>query len=59
MVAVSQASRAERGGREVSILPCKGRWLAAGQTEGCHAIDRVTPLHHRFAAVPLPLQGRI
>ncbi|ASY43330.1 hypothetical protein CA262_11130 [Sphingobium sp. GW456-12-10-14-TSB1] len=45
--------------REETILPLQGRWLAGGQTEGCGAIDRATPLHHRYAAVPLPLQGRI
>ena len=28
------------------ILPWQGRWLAAGQTEGCHALNRETPLHH-------------
>ncbi|MBG6118345.1 hypothetical protein FB595_106129 [Sphingobium sp. AEW010] len=39
------------------ILPCKGRWLAAGQTEGYHPIDSTTPLHH--FVVPLPFQGRI
>ncbi len=41
------------------ILPCKGRWQAAGLTEGYGAFDSGTPLHHRYAAVPLPLQGRI
>ncbi|AYO77450.1 hypothetical protein EBF16_11530 [Sphingobium yanoikuyae] len=43
-------------GRFQTILPCKGRWLAAGQTEGCRPLDRATPLHH--FVVPLPLQGR-
>ncbi len=32
------------------ILPLQGRWLAAGQTEGCLPLDRV---------IPLPFQGRI
>ena len=45
-------------GRFQTILPCKGRWLAAGQTEGGgRPLDRATPLHH--FVVPLPLQGRI
>jgi hypothetical protein len=50
----------KRGGKWTGgffILPLQGRWLAAGQTEGCPAIVRVTPLHH--FVVPLPLQGRI
>ena len=38
------------------ILPCKGRWMAVGQTEGYLPLDRATPLHH--FVVPLPLQGR-
>ena len=41
------------------ILPWQGRWQGEALTEGCPAIDRVTPLHHRDAMVPLPLQGRI
>jgi len=40
------------------IPPLQGRWLAGGQTEGCRALDRAIPLHHRYAAVPLHLQGR-
>ncbi|PZU67535.1 MAG: hypothetical protein DI540_10590 [Sphingobium sp.] len=44
-------------GRFQIILPCKGRWLAEGQTEGYLPLDRATPLHH--FVVPLPLQGRI
>ncbi|ATI78715.1 hypothetical protein A6768_01050 [Sphingobium yanoikuyae] len=44
-------------GRFQTILPCKGRWLAEGQTEGYPPLDSVTPLHH--FVVPLPLQGRI
>ncbi len=43
-------------GRFQTILPCKGRWLAVGQTEGCRPLDRASPLHH--FVVPLPLQGR-
>ena len=43
----------------LKILPLQGRWLAAGQTEGCRPLDNGTPLHHRFAMVLLPLQGRI
>ncbi|RSU80347.1 hypothetical protein BRX37_01550 [Sphingomonas sp. S-NIH.Pt3_0716] len=43
-------------GRFQTMLPCKGRWLAAGQTEGYPPLDSVTPLHH--FVVPLPLQGR-
>jgi hypothetical protein len=43
-------------GRFQTILPCKGRWLAEGQTEGYPPLDSVTPLHH--FVVPLPLQGR-
>ncbi|QCB37752.1 hypothetical protein E5554_07850 [Sphingobium sp. PAMC28499] len=44
-------------GRFPTILPCKGRWLAEGQTEGYLPLDRAAPLHH--FVVPLPLQGRI
>ncbi|RSU80074.1 hypothetical protein BRX37_00070 [Sphingomonas sp. S-NIH.Pt3_0716] len=43
-------------GRLQTFLPCKGRWLAEGQTEGYPPLDSVTPLHH--FVVPLPLQGR-
>ncbi len=32
--------------RDYIILPLQGRWLAAGQTEGCAPLDRETPLHH-------------
>lgn len=38
------------------ILPLQGRWLANGQTEGCHPIETATPLRHRLALTP-PLQG--
>ncbi|MBG6119210.1 hypothetical protein FB595_11618 [Sphingobium sp. AEW010] len=41
------------------ILPLQGRWLAGGQSEGCRALDRAIPLHHRYAAVPLRLPGKI
>ena len=41
------------------ILPFEGRWQRAALTEGYCPLDGVIPLHHRFAAVPLPLQGRI
>ncbi|PZU67166.1 MAG: hypothetical protein DI540_11270 [Sphingobium sp.] len=43
-------------GRFQTILPCKGRWLAEGQTEGYPPLDSVKPLHH--FVVPLPLKGR-
>ena len=48
-----------------TILPCKGRWMAEGQTEGCPPLDRTTPLHHfvvpfgRVACLCRTLQGRI
>ncbi|QCB37119.1 hypothetical protein E5554_04270 [Sphingobium sp. PAMC28499] len=48
--------RASANGRFQTILPCKGRWLAEGQTKGYPPLDSVTPLHH--FVVPLPLQGR-
>ena len=50
--------RASASPREAKILSCKGRWQSAGLTEGCPATGRASPLHHSFAAVPLPLQGR-
>ncbi|OHC91473.1 MAG: hypothetical protein A2095_14300 [Sphingomonadales bacterium GWF1_63_6] len=28
------------------ILPWQGRWQGEALTEGCPALDRVTPLHH-------------
>jgi hypothetical protein len=44
------------------ILPGTGRWQRAALTEG--AIGQAqcapaSPLHHRFAAVRLPVPGRI
>ncbi len=50
------AQRVSASGRFQTILPCKGRWLAEGQTEGYPPLDGVTPLHH--FVIPLPLQGR-
>jgi hypothetical protein len=41
------------------ILPYKGRWQCEALTEGYRPHNRASPLHHRYAAVPLPLQGRI
>jgi len=32
---------------------------ARSATEGYPSLDSAIPLHHRFAMVPLPLQGRI
>ena len=55
-----RAVRAYRCRSEVGkngILPWQGKWQGVALTEGCRAIDKVTPLHH--FVVPLPLQGRI
>ena len=42
------------------ILPCKGRWLRAAQTEGCHpSASFNTPPPPAARAVPLPHWGRI
>lgn len=46
-------------GRKTLILPWQGRWLAKGQTEGCPAIVRVTPLRPALRARHLPFQGRM
>ena len=46
-------------GRKTLILPWQGRWLAEGQTEGCPAIVRVTPLRPALRARHLPFQGRM
>jgi hypothetical protein len=46
------------------ILPGTGRWQPAGLTVGACLRGSATlvgergPLHHRFAAVPLPVPGR-
>ena len=40
------------------ILPCKGRWQSACQTEGYRAIESGSPLRLANAS-HLPLQGRI
>ena len=49
---------------EVLILPGTGRWRAEGATEGSYLsigalVAGAGPLHRRFAAVPLPVPGRI
>ena len=41
------------------ILPWQGRWLAEGQTEGCPAIVRGTPLRPALRARHLPFQERM
>ncbi len=46
-----------------AFLPDTGRWQPEGLTEGVGLRAQVLyleahPLHHRFAAVPLPVPGR-
>jgi len=48
--------------RALQILPGTGRWQPEGLTEGAQTSapsHATAPLHHRFAAVPLPVPGRI
>ena len=60
-VSAENADRAKstNSGRKTLILPWQGRWLAEGQTEGCPAIVRVTPLRPALRARHLPFQGRM
>ena len=44
----------------IKSSPLAGRWQPAGLTEGALALtlhQAAHPLHHRFAAVPLPASG--